>query len=440
MIYDNEMRDSISRCLNESAEDKKGGRIIFDYTVSRHDDARVRCEENEFLAKTLMWKENGLHDEAEFDVSQNEVIEALKKIGFDEEDFYISDKPVVLNRVVFDYLVSKGGKARAKCEVNEFLAKTLMWKDNGKDDEAEFNASIAEVEKALKEIGFTEDDFFIRKGMNESAEDEAKESFIRCVGRTFDNKDNGYHFAIPIGKNFITGEVEGESNGDDYIVVYLVDKVDSLGYPNGEVIKDAYISLNEEKPSDEELVEIFGYLISEDEDDKIDESVDAYELESLINKIGEENGLHNIARVVKLDRNAFLDKKTHEGAYLLKYNNYDTEAFSKEEEKTFETNVAEQVTGWCDQNGYTCKWPIAGTLVVILEPKKIDESKKSFSRNDYWHNHIDRADVSIDGLTFEILFLAKTADEANEFIEKCEEKCGVLTETENGIIVVAAYK
>ena len=248
------------------------------------------------------------------------------------------------------------------------------------------------------------------------------------------------HFSIPFEGKFITGEVEGESNGDDYIVVYLVDKVDSLGYPNGEVIKDAYISLNEEIPSDQELIEIFGYLISEDEDNKIDESVDVYELESLINKIGEENGLHNIARVVKLDRNAFLDKKTHEGAYLLKYNNYDTEAFSKEEEKTFETNVAEQVTGWCDKNGYNCRWPIAGTLVVILEPKKIDESKKSVNRNDYWHNHINRADVSIDGLTFEILFLAKTADEANEFIENCDEKCGVLTETENGIIVVAAYK
>ena len=438
MIYDNRMLDSMSKCLNESVEDKKGGRIIFDYIVSRHDDAEVKCGESEFLTKNLKWIENGHHDEAEFDVSQNEIIKALKEVGFDEEDFCIVDKPVVLNRVVFDYLVSKGGKARAKCEENEFLASVLSWREDGHDDQAEFDDDVNDVEKALKEIGFNDADFFIKKSMNESVEDEAKEAFIKYVRRTFDNKDNGYHFAIPIGKNFITGEVEGESNGDEYIVVYLIDKVDDLGYPNGEVIKDAYISLNEEKPSDEELIELFGYLTNEDEDNKIDESADVYELEGLLNNIGREHGIDRVATIVELSRNAFLDHKVHEGAFLVKFGGYDPEAFEKAEREGFETAIKEQIAGWCDQHGYSFKQPIEERLVIIVEPRKIEESVKR--GNDYWHNFIERADVKIDGMTFEILFLAKTADEANEFIEKCDEKCGVLTETENGIIVVAAYK
>lgn len=83
-----------------------------------------------------------------------------------------------------------------------------------------------------------------------------KQRFIELVNLLLDNIDSGYHFWLRYKDMYLTGEGEFESNGDSYAVLYLIDKVDDLGYPNGEVIRDAYI----DDSTRHEIEAIYDYL------------------------------------------------------------------------------------------------------------------------------------------------------------------------------------
>lgn len=87
-----------------------------------------------------------------------------------------------------------------------------------------------------------------------------KQKFKDLVRQCFDADDFGWHFWLPYRDKWITGELERESNGDEYIIIYLVHKVDCCGYPIGDVIADAYITLSDQPPSDEHIANIFKYI------------------------------------------------------------------------------------------------------------------------------------------------------------------------------------
>ena len=70
---------------------------------------------------------------------------------------------------------------------------------------------------------------------------DTKQRFVELVKLLLANADSGYHFWLRYKDKYITGEGAAESNGDTYAVLYLIDAVDDLGYPNGDVIRDAYI-------------------------------------------------------------------------------------------------------------------------------------------------------------------------------------------------------
>ena len=93
-------------------------------------------------------------------------------------------------------------------------------------------------------------------------DDELMSEFRELVNDCFDHKDDGFHFWIPVDDNWITGEVTGEDNGDLYVVIYLTERIDHLGYPLGEVLKDAYVDLDEDPPKDTELNHILEHLLN----------------------------------------------------------------------------------------------------------------------------------------------------------------------------------
>ena len=51
----------------------------------------------------------------------------------------------------------------------------------------------------------------------------------------WENKEEGVHAWKPVVEGFVTIEAIGDEEGD-YLLVQLVDKVDSLGYPFGNVL------------------------------------------------------------------------------------------------------------------------------------------------------------------------------------------------------------
>lgn len=85
--------------------------------------------------------------------------------------------------------------------------------------------------------------------------------FYELVLKCFDHPNDGFHFWLRSGNNWITGEVADEENGDLYIIIYLTTKVDFLNYPIGDILADSYISLREDKPSKEETDKILKYLL-----------------------------------------------------------------------------------------------------------------------------------------------------------------------------------
>lgn len=91
-----------------------------------------------------------------------------------------------------------------------------------------------------------------------------RQRFKELVRQCLDADDLGWHFWLSIGDKWITGEIEVESNGDEYIVVYLVDRVDYCGYPFGNILVDAYIDLKDVPEAVETRAgDVFDYLIEE---------------------------------------------------------------------------------------------------------------------------------------------------------------------------------
>lgn len=105
-------------------------------------------------------------------------------------------------------------------------------------------------------------------------------------------------------------------------------------------------------------------------------SVNVYELEDYLNSIGKEFGIDNVATILEFSDDAFLDKKHHEGAYVIKFK-YLRDSFERNDLEAFKNALMEQIAGWCDNNGYTYRQPaFPMSMGTIIEPKQAKEEKK----------------------------------------------------------------
>lgn len=290
-------------------------------------------------------------------------------------------------RVVFDYPVAAGGKARKACNTSEFLVKNLNWRDDGRDNQAEFTVNRSEIVAALEELGYSEKngDFFIGECIGESTEiDQLKEEYRYRVKKIFNGTSD--HFWIPVKDKYLTGEFTSEQldNGkeDNYVFSYLTDKIDHDGYSCGDVTRDAYIN--------------------PDDDDK---TIDAY-FDFLMGGLNECDQMPESAetkkRVCSRCHHEVSPSDVEGYPYVCKYcdeNLYDFETEEVDADKCIEFPTTEQFAGLIETLA-----DVEKSFGIVLDTE-IDVADD----NMFWF------DTNYNRKTFE------TETEANEFENKYQE-------------------